>query len=190
MEPKAVTSRRQRNAKSRPGAQLEFQFVNVKPNAQDQKTKIETRSFIRGNAAHFHWRHNRPPKDVRKPVKSRQIARPSSSPASEHPSEARERGAANGTSELHTSKQYHDKQVALYHYHDFDRNTQLGFGIDPFPSYDSELPRDLINRCIDYSKLEGFSYRNFDIADSLKTLNSSYRYYFLMAAPISRSELA
>ncbi|KAK9351267.1 hypothetical protein V1523DRAFT_417313 [Lipomyces doorenjongii] len=64
MESSRRVSRRQRCARSCPGTKIDLQFVNVKPDDQDQRT--ETRAIIRANAAHFHWRHNRPPQDKSK----------------------------------------------------------------------------------------------------------------------------
>ena len=120
MESSRQASRQQRNARSRPGAKVdrELQFVNVVPNSQDQKT--ETRSIIRANAAHFHWRHNRL-RDKSKLKKSRHGAVSDGEEIISHP-------------------------LPLL-------NTQLGFDVlDPFSSYDCELPRDFVNRCITYSK--------------------------------------
>jgi hypothetical protein len=120
MESSTQVSRQQRNARSRPGAKVdrELQFVNVVPNNPDYKT--ETRSIIRANAAHFHWRHNRP-RDKSKLKKSRH-------------------GAVFDHEEIIS------RPLPLL-------NTQLGFDVlDPFSSYDCELPRDFVNRCITYSK--------------------------------------
>ncbi|OKL64617.1 hypothetical protein UA08_00307 [Talaromyces atroroseus] len=61
MESKRSAFRQQRCARSCPGTKIDLEFVSVRPDDQDQRMK--TRSLIRANAAHFHWRHNRPPQD-------------------------------------------------------------------------------------------------------------------------------
>lgn len=65
MDPSRRPSRKPRCAKSLPGANIDFQFVDVKP--QDRNQKRNTQKIVRANAAHFHWRHNRPPRDKVKP---------------------------------------------------------------------------------------------------------------------------
>jgi hypothetical protein len=149
-----TASRQQRNPKSQPGYKIAFQFVNVLPNDHDLKTKVQTRSFIRENAAHFHWRHNRPPKHTCKPKKQQPIARSSSPPSTKHSSKALNHSAAIGIGHPQVSDSYHDKRSSSYHYHQIEKNAELGFNVDPFPSYDSELPRDLVSRCIIFSKLQ------------------------------------
>lgn len=62
--PPSQKATRQRCARSRPGTKVDFQFVNVKPDDPDQRSA--TRAVVRANAAHFHWRHNRPPRDKAK----------------------------------------------------------------------------------------------------------------------------
>ncbi|KAJ8103419.1 hypothetical protein POJ06DRAFT_279217 [Lipomyces tetrasporus] len=61
MESSRSASRQQRCARSCPATKIDLQFVNVRPDDQDQRTK--TRAIVRANAAHFHWRHNRPPQE-------------------------------------------------------------------------------------------------------------------------------
>ncbi|KAH8817202.1 hypothetical protein F5884DRAFT_245066 [Xylogone sp. PMI_703] len=62
--------KRQRDARSRPGTKTELQFVNVISGSQH--SKAETRTIIRANAAHFHWRHNRPPQDASQSIEPAQ----------------------------------------------------------------------------------------------------------------------
>ncbi|RFU31482.1 hypothetical protein B7463_g4882, partial [Scytalidium lignicola] len=119
MESSGKVSRRQRNARSRPGTKVELQFVNVVPNRQEQKA--ETQAIIRANAAHFHWRHNRPPRDKCKLKKSRD-------------SVVHDHDEVNSCTSLQL------------------KNTQLGFDVvDPFSSYECDLPRDFVNRCITFN---------------------------------------
>jgi hypothetical protein len=156
MESSRKVSRRQRNARSRPGTKVELQFVNVVPNGQDQKT--ETQAIIRANAAHFHWRHNRPPRDKCKLKKSRHGA-------------VYDHDGINSCTLLPL------------------KNTQLGFDVvDPFSSYECELPRDFVNRCITFSKQHGSC--DSHTANSLKMLESSCPLYSLMPLKISTSEPA
>lgn len=68
MDPSRRPSRKLRCAKSLPAANIDFQFVDVKPDDRNQKRR--TQKIIRANAAHFHWRHNRPPRDKGKPQES------------------------------------------------------------------------------------------------------------------------
>ncbi|KAJ6008887.1 hypothetical protein N7499_001066 [Penicillium canescens] len=64
MESSRRAPKRQRCARSCPGNKIDLQFVNAKPDDQNQRK--ETKAIVRANAAHFHWRHNRPPQDEAK----------------------------------------------------------------------------------------------------------------------------
>jgi hypothetical protein len=64
MESSQRAPKRQRCARSCPGNKIDLQFVNAKPDDQNQRR--ETKAIVRANAAHFHWRHNRPPQDEAK----------------------------------------------------------------------------------------------------------------------------
>lgn len=144
MERRAKDSRYQRSSRSRPDAKPELQFVNVEISGPENKAK--TRSLVRANAAHFHWRHNRPPRDsdeaenlisrrapARAPQKRSQTSRPHSKESHANPGHDRTDCCLSGTPEV--------------------GRAQLGVDVlDPFGSYVCALPSDLVSRCITFSK--------------------------------------
>lgn len=64
MESNRSASRQHRSANSCPGGKIALQFVNVRP--EDRNSKKQTQAIVRANAAYYHWRHNRPPRDKTK----------------------------------------------------------------------------------------------------------------------------
>jgi hypothetical protein len=172
MEPRKKVSSYQRNARSRPDTKAALQFVNVVPTGQDECP--ETRAIIRANAAHFHWRHNRPPQEKPKPKQSRHGARRhtdrlkrgliATEPSSCEPISLWNSGdvATGGIDQLPSSNSHVEENGTV---RDYERNhalsprislstenTYLGVKVDPFSSFPSELPPDFVGRCISYSK--------------------------------------
>lgn len=126
MPPSQKPTRHQRSAKSCPGSKIDLQFVTVKPDDSEQKTREKTRAIVRSNAAHFHWRHNRPPKDKATTTTKKQLRH----------------GAAVSR---------HDKKTSIHLLP--ISSIKLGTDVDPFSSYDSKLPKALVNHCIAFSTL-------------------------------------
>lgn len=118
MESSRRVSRRQRSARSSLGTKVDLQFVYVTPDDRDRRT--ETRTIVRANAAHFHWRHNRPPQDKSNIKKAVQ-------PATSSDDEVTSRSLMPM------------------------KSTQLGIDVDPFSSYNCDLPRAVVNNCIAFS---------------------------------------
>jgi hypothetical protein len=152
-----VNSRRERNARSRRGTNVELQFVNVVPNGDDQKA--QTRSIIRANAAHFHWRHNRPQQDKSKSKEARHVAQPSSRVAA---SLVPDHVPTNEIDQLQSSTS-HLIENSTVRDHEGNHgiaplillsmeNPHLEFKVDPFSSFASELPTHFVSRCIIFSK--------------------------------------
>lgn len=52
---------------------------------------------------------------------------------------------------LQLMNEYSKHQGQLYQYVTIEKNTELGFNIDPFSSCPSELPGDFVSRCISFS---------------------------------------
>jgi len=167
-----MSSRQKRSSKSQPGNKVELQFVNVVPDDQHQNTG--TRSLIRAHAAHFHWRHNRPPREGGKPhTKSIRVA-PTlpllcPKPTCRNP----DRRAVDGTAHLQilTSCNEHDEligqdETSLISSHTLTNYQPSSEEIDPFSTYECELPREFVSRCITFSKQRSSYYGH--ITDSLR----------------------
>ena len=152
-------SRQQRNSKSQPGNKVELQFINVVPN--DQNQNAETRSIIRANAAHFHWRHNRPPREGCKPhKKSIQVAptlgsscaRPTGGIGdgqSRHGTDSQQSSIPSQTEhgELNSQEWMSSRSLLTL------TNNQLGLEeVDPFSTFECDLPREFVSRCITFSQ--------------------------------------
>ncbi|CRG91231.1 hypothetical protein PISL3812_08279 [Talaromyces islandicus] len=120
MLPSQRAPRRQRCARSCPGAKIDLQFINVKPDDPDQKS--QTREIVRANAAYFHWRHNRPPRNKAK-VKQSGHRRDKKVPRDD-----------DDFKPLPPMNSAH-----------------LGADVDPFSPYDINLPRALVNHCIAFN---------------------------------------
>ena len=158
----------QRHARSQPDTRTDFQFVHLELPGQTciaaERTGI--RSLVRANAAHFHWRHNRPPR----PENKIQLPRPRTKPAQKTsgkvntclnvtlPSRRRaQRRTPSKKISLAQSSLPHLLQDSIF-YHDGNefeshamvpwRECQLG----PLATFASGLPLDFITRCITYSK--------------------------------------
>jgi len=162
-----MTSRQHRNTRSRPGTEVELQFINVVSTDQERKpTKAARRSLVRANAAHFHWRNNRPPQDKLKAKKSRHVAQLSL--GAESSATIAVHGVGNETDQLQRSNHPLIKHDAVYdNIHPnfypgsfmLPNTTQLGsYLVDPFSYYECELPRDFVSRCITFSKPLCFYY--------------------------------
>jgi hypothetical protein len=158
MPPSQRTPRYQRCAKSYPDTKIDLQFVNVKPDDPDQGR--QTRAVIRANAAHFHWRHNRPPKDKAKTKQTR-----------------------------HGDVTRHDKRIPSP-LSPMSSSTQLAADIDPFSSYNCNLPRALVNHCIAFSKPLAFLFIIPQLITISKMPNSFFPQYSLMEPTVSTLEQA
>lgn len=172
MEPRKKGSAYQRNARSKPDNKAALQFINVVPTGQDECP--ETRAIIRANAAHFHWRYNRPPQGEPKPKRSRHGARRhtvclkrdliATQPSSCELVSLRvpDDVATGGTDQLPSSNSHVEENDTVHAYERnrtlsprislSNENTYLGVKVDPFSSFPSELPPDFVGRCIYYSK--------------------------------------
>jgi hypothetical protein len=157
MPPSQRTPRYQRCTKSCPDTKIDLQFVNVKPDDPDQRR--ETRTVIRANAAHFHWRHNRPPKDKAKNKQTR-------------------RGDVTR----------HDEGIPSPSLP--MSSTQLAADIDPFSSYNCNLPKALVNHCIAFSMPLAFMFIFPQLITVSKMHNSFFPRYSLMEPTVSTLEQA
>jgi len=149
--------RRQRNSRSRPGTVVEVQFVNVVPN--DENGKTSTQSVVRANAAHFHWRHNRPPQDRGKQTqKITQVAPTLHSSRAKHmnvcPPQAIKEVSLQSSAPLYIENGEFKSQEELESSSSLSlANKQPSFEeVDPFSTYDCDLPREFVSRCITFSK--------------------------------------
>lgn len=109
MTPGRNGPRRQRNERSKPDTKTALQFVNVVA-ADRLEANSETRAIVRANAAHFHWRNNRPPRSKSKNPKA--FTEEDSCP---------------------------------------ENNFQLLKIADPHWLWASDLPSELVSRCLEYS---------------------------------------
>lgn len=160
----------QRKPKSQPGAKVELQFVNAAPNDLDRKS--QTRSIIRANAAHFHWRHNRPPQEKVNPHKRSRAAIETPLSLTKVSSGVPDFCAVDGATQ---TESYVD-------YYDGDDSNMMSLGsslasltgqvgsedVDPFSTYECAFPRDLVSRCITFSKQQDSC--DCRTSNSLKTL--------------------
>jgi len=138
-----MSSRQQRNPKSQPGNKVELQFVTVVPN--DPNWNTANHSIIRANAAHFHWRHNRPPRGGSKLAKKSQGGPSSISSLAKLTYGIPNRQAANRIRSLQGST---PSQLECGGLIDQPSSEE----VDPFSSYECNLPRGFVSRCITFSK--------------------------------------
>ncbi len=161
----------QRSAKSSPDTQIQLQFVNVVPTSTGKDKRAETLHIIRANAAHFHWRHNRPPHDKWKtkqstngvpkrpePLKhgfnSTPSSEESSSPPDDSPTDELYQLPTPSSSSVESAQSGSDEkdpEMSPITLLTMD-TTYLGHKVDPFSSCASDLPPEFVGRCIRYSK--------------------------------------
>ena len=150
----------QRDARSKPDARNELQFVLVEPGHESKEEKNRTRSVIRANAAHFHWRHNRPPgwqDESQRPLLRRKRAekkstksKTASATKSPAPQKARRQASVYGQ-QLHLN---HASQQDIYHCEAVlqDMTPWREYALGSLASFASDLPPDYVTRCIAFSQ--------------------------------------
>ena len=151
---------------SRTEARVGIQFVNVGPPGQESKEEqTRTLSIVRSNAAHFHWRHNRPsgshkllkaPRSTQKRVR-KDPKKPRKDPGLEVQSSHRARtGVVKRKNNRLQNSEFHVSQHGvLYNLSEAASMTMLPWRdtqLNPLATFASELPPYFINRCITYSK--------------------------------------
>ena len=121
MKSKNNVPRRPRDPRSKPDTKVKFQFVNEDVASNDGKARA--RAIVRANAAHFHWRHNRPPNDE-----------PQTSSEGDHTD------SRSSSSEGAEARAVEPTQLG----------TEI---VEPnsLVSYPSELPQDFVRTCVAYS---------------------------------------